>query len=135
LAREAVSLENAMHYEPIEPVSRDVAEAATTAAPDVLLRVVLAVGMHETDRAWAEAFVIRFASHPDDGVRGAALECFGHLARRFQSLDQARALPLLQAGLRDADAWVRGKANDAADDVEFFSGWVIERPVNPGESN
>ena len=60
-----------MKYEPIEPVSRDIAEeAARGAAPEKLLRVVLAVGMHEPDGAWAEEFVLRFANHPDAGVRG-----------------------------------------------------------------
>jgi hypothetical protein len=114
-------------YELIGPVSRDDAErAAASAPPEALLRVVLAVGLHERDAGWAVAFVIRFASHSDSGVRGSVLECLGHFARRFGALTP-HARPLLEAGLRDADSWVRGKADAAADDVEFFLGWSISR--------
>jgi hypothetical protein len=114
-----------VQYEPIEPISRAEAERATGATPDELVRAVLAVALHDDDRAWAEAFCERFARHPDPGVRGSALLGFGHLARRFGELDAARIRPLLVAGLADPDSWVRGQSEAAAVDAEWFLGWRL----------
>jgi hypothetical protein len=118
-----------VRYEPIDPMSQEDAErAAASADPEEVLRAVLAVALHGEDLAWAEAFCERFARHPDSGVRGSALLGFGHLARRFRELDAARVRPLLEAGLADPDAWVRGQSDSAADDAEFFLGWRLRRP-------
>lgn len=118
-----------VRYEPIEPVSRqDAKRAATSAEAEVLLRTILAVALHDDDLAWAQAFCERFVRHLDPRVRGSALLGFGHLARRFRKLDAMRVQPLLEAGLDDPDAWVRGQTESAADDVEFFLGWKLHRP-------
>ena len=117
-----------MRYEPIEPMTHEDAErAAASADAEVVLRAVLSVALHGEELARAEAFCERFARHPDPGVRGSALLGFGHLARRFRELDAARVQPLLEAGLADPDAWVRGQSESAADDAEFFLGWRLRR--------
>jgi hypothetical protein len=36
---------------------------------------------------------------------------------------------VIEAALKDEDAYVRGHANDAADEVEFFLKWKVERPL------
>src|SRR5262245_31837495 len=100
-----------VQYALIEPLSRENAErAAASADAEVVLRAVLAVALHDEELAWAEAFCERFACHTDPGVRGSALLGFGHLARWFRALDAARVQPLLEAGLADPDAWVRGQS-------------------------
>jgi hypothetical protein len=116
-------------YEAIEPVSHEAADkAVATAEPEALVRIVLAVALFDDDAGWAEAFCERIAKHFDPGVRGSALVGFGHLARRFRTLDAARIQPLLEAGLADPDAWVRGQSESAADDAEFYLGWNLRRP-------
>ena len=52
-----------------------------------------------------------------------------HLARRFGELAEDRVRPLVEAGLADTDAEVRGQADDAADDIEVFLKWRVTRPV------
>jgi hypothetical protein len=118
-----------MRYEPIGPLSHQNAEqAATSDDPELLLRSILAVALHEDDLVWAEAFCTRFARHSDPGVRGSALLGFAHLARRFRQLDAVSVQPLLESGLQDPDAWVRGQTESVAEDVEFFLGWRLRRP-------
>jgi hypothetical protein len=113
-------------YDPIEPMSREDAErAAVSAEAAVVLRAVLAVALHDNELAWAEAYCERFARHPDPRVRGNAMLGFGHLARRFRQLDAGRVRPLLEAGLSDPDAFVRGQSEAAADDAEHFLGWRL----------
>lgn len=121
-----------MRYESIAPVSHEDAERAATDSPEVVLRALLAVGLYDEDRAWAQRFCERFARHPDAGVRGGALTGFAHLARRFRELDAVRVQPLFEAGLADPDPWVRGQAESAADDAEFFLGWQLRRPHQSG---
>jgi hypothetical protein len=40
----------------------------------------------------------------------------------------AAARSVIEDGLRDNDAYVRGHADSAADDVEMFLRWKIPRP-------
>lgn len=116
-----------MRYEPIGPVTPAEAERATTAAdPAELARVILALALH-ADFHRAAAFGERFAGHPDPGVRGAAMLGFGHLARRFGTV-APRVIALIEAGLTDPDPWVRGQAEAAADDVEYFTRSPVRRP-------
>ena len=65
-------------YRAIDPISRAEAEsAAKRNDADELLRVVIAVGLHSDDAAWAEAFCLRLAKHKDGNVRGNALLAMG----------------------------------------------------------
>jgi hypothetical protein len=123
-----------MQYEPIEHVLREADElAATATSPAVLMRVVLGVALHGNDPKWAETFCERFVGHSDPGVRGSAIIGFGHLARRFRKLDAVRVQPLIEAGLADPDAWVRGKSEVVARDIEYHMGWHVSRPIEIAE--
>jgi hypothetical protein len=117
-----------MRYEPIDPMSReDVEGALARAQPEELLRVVLAVSLHSDDSTWASAVCLQLARHEHFNVRGNAILGLGDLARRFRHLDPA-ALEVIEAGLRDGNAYVRGQAESAADDVQHLLRWQISRP-------
>ncbi len=73
----------------------------------------------------AMSVCIELASHENASVRGNALISLGHLARRFRSLQEEAVRPLIEAGLRDADAGVRALAKSAADEVHQFLHWNI----------
>ena len=118
-----------LHYESLNPVSREDAEVAAYGAPEQLAAAIMSVGLHDEDLAWAESFCARLALHDSPIVRGATLLGFAHLARRFGELREDRVRPLIEAGLADADAEVRGQADDAADDIEMFTKWRVTRPV------
>jgi hypothetical protein len=59
-------------------------------------------------------------------VRGNAVLGFGHLARRFRRLDEGVVRPIIENALLDADPYVRGQADAAADDVAHFLGWKVK---------
>jgi hypothetical protein len=90
-----------------------------------LLHVPVVVSMSPLGRVWAEQVCLRLASHPDARVRGNAILGFGHLARIFRSLNRSAVQPLLEAGLVDPDPVVRRQAISAAEDVEWYLGWVL----------
>jgi hypothetical protein len=103
---------------------RDVEEVIAK-GDEGLFYVPICVSLDPPGRIWAERVCLRLAQHEDPSVRGNAIEGFGHLARTFGSLNRAAVEPMIVAGLCDHDEWVRGKADDAADDIEFFLGWVL----------
>lgn len=81
-----------------------------------------------------ESVCIALSAHPDVFVRGNAMIGFGHLARVTRKLNEARVKPILEAALHDKEPSVRGKADDAMDDIEHFLGWKfnrIELPAMP----
>ena len=118
-----------LQYEAIEPLSRDAVDVAVARDDaSALVTAVLAVALYSDDLPWAEGLCLRLAGHRDATVRGNALLGLGHLARRHRRLDRARAQPALEAGLRDASAYVRGQTESAVDDVEHFLSWRVRRP-------
>ena len=118
-----------MKYEPLQPISHHEAVLLQDGPPEQLALAVIAIGSHGEDSAWAEEFCTRLAFHPSPVVRAAALLSIAHLARRFGQLCEVRVRPLVEAGLADADAEVRGQADDAADDIEVYLKWRVTRPV------
>ena len=98
-------------YQAIDPVTNDDAEAVLVRNdPDELLLVAIAVGMYSDDLTWSEDFCLRLAEHPHVNVRGNAILSFGHLARRFGTLEKPESIDAVRRGLADADEYVRGQA-------------------------
>jgi hypothetical protein len=110
-----------LKYEEIPELTRDVVEQALREDdPDTMLRVVVAVAMHDADWRYAQDLCVRLSSHRHFNVRGNALLGFGHIARVHRQLDRARVRPIIEAALRDTDDYVRGHGHDAADDTAHF---------------
>ncbi len=88
--------------------------------PDELATVPIAVSLYAPDFEWAQGVCLRLATHPNTTVRGNAILGFGHLARRFRTLDRVSIEPLITAALLDQSEFVRGQAEAASEDVQLF---------------
>ena len=95
--------------------------------PADLLYVPIVVGMDPPDCEWAASVCVRLAVHPDEQVRANAVLGLGHLSRVCGRLNESVVRPLVEAGLRDPSAVVRGHADSAADDLGVFLGWQFDR--------
>lgn len=88
-----------------------------------LSRVAVSVALADDDLGWSTALLLSLARHENANVRGNALLGFGHLARRFRAIASTAAVAAaITTGLADADAFVRGQADAAADDFQQFIG-------------
>lgn len=117
-----------MKYEEIPRLTTAQVELAISRnQPDELLVAVLSAALYADDRRWAEDVCVRLASHEDPDVRGKAVLGFGHIARINGTLSEGRVKPLIERALRDENSYVRGQAESAADDVELFLRWSINR--------
>ena len=105
--------------------TEEVAAAIARDNPEELVSVPIAVALDPPSRVWAERILVRLAAHPDSNVRANALLGFGHLARIYRYLNRRVVGPIIEAGLEDPDPSVRGKARTAAEDIEWFLGWVL----------
>jgi hypothetical protein len=129
----------ALKYEPLPDWNDDeIRTIVQRGEPSELLYVPLVVSMNPPSRVYAEQVCIRFASHRDPNVRGNAIEGFGHIARIYRSLNKRWIEPMVENARSDPDDWVRAKAEVAADEIEWFCGWVFRgreerlfRPVCP----
>lgn len=114
----------------MEALGEDWTEADVEAAiarddPAELLYVPIAVSLAPPGRVWAEQVCLRLARHHNATVRGNAILGLGHLARTFRFLNRSAVQPIIEGGLKDADAYVRGQTEAAADDIEWFLGWIL----------
>ena len=104
----------------------DIERALREDDPEVLLRAVIGVSMHDADWHYAQHLCIRLSAHPHYNVRANAVLGFGHIARVHGRLDQAVVQPIIAAALRDEDHYIRGQAHCAKSDTEFFLKWSYE---------
>ena len=95
--------------------------------PEELPYAPIVATMNPTDYEWALSVCLRLASHPHPHVRANAILGFGHLARTCRQLDEAVVRPLVESALKDDARAVRGNAASAADDIETYLGWRIDR--------
>src|ERR1700752_335024 len=108
-----------MRYEAIPELSvGDVEAAILRNEPEELLVAVLSAALHGSSLKWAEGVCRKLSAHAHFKVRGNAILCFGHLARIHGRLDRSAVVPIIEAGLVDANEYVRGQAEAAANDVE-----------------
>ena len=121
-----------MRPTPADPSDRDLRVAFEAAIlrddPLELERLVLAAALESEDRVWAEVCCAQLAKHHNAVVRGNAILAFGHLARRFGVLDRNRVKRLVEIALHANHEYVRRQAESAADDLETFLSWRLERP-------
>ena len=92
---------------------------------DELLNMVVSIGLYEDDYDLAYNIVHRLSSHSHYNVKGNAILCFGHLARRFGKLPEEQVKPIIETALNDKEEYIYGQACTAADDVQLFLGWKI----------
>lgn len=97
--------------------------------PFELEELIHEIALESEQREWAEWACARLARHRNANVRGNALLGFGHLARRFGTLDASRAKPLIENGLHAHNEYVRERAESAADDVNAHLSWSVSRPT------
>lgn len=105
----------------------DVEQALARQNPNELLYVPIVVGMNapDCDREWAENICFNLAQHSNFNVRGNAILGLGHIARTCGVLNLEKSIPLIVRALNDPNEYVRGHAEDAANDFKVYLGVSI----------
>ena len=115
-------------YQPIPEFTKSEMNRAISENDFAKLKYVpLFASLYFDDREFAAEVCIRLASHTDFNVRGLAIESLGHLARIDKKLDKETVKPLIEKALLDESEFVREKADDAMDEIEFFLKWKFRK--------
>ncbi len=93
--------------------------------PEELQLVSVTLALSDLDFNFTQSVCIQLCSNRNSKVQGNALISLGHLARRFRRLDEQTIKPLIERLLQDPDAFVRGSAKSAADEIHQFLHWQI----------
>jgi hypothetical protein len=118
-----------MRYEAIaEPGGEDVEDLLSRGDLAKLRLFALSMSLHSENAELAEGICLRLAAHADANTRGNSVLALGHIARIHGKLTESAAKPVVEAALRDPHEWVRGQATSAADDIEQFLAWKLDRP-------
>jgi len=124
-----------MKYEVIKQLSEDEVESAILRNdPQELLYAVISAALHSDKPEWAEDVCLRLCKHEHFNVRGNAILGFGHIARIHGKLNKEQVKPLIELALSDNSDYVRGQADGAANDVEWYLKWKINYPPNYNET-
>ena len=84
-----------------------------------ILEMVFNADREEVD--WVSAHLVKLSENTNPTVSGLALTCFGHLARLNGYMgDHRRVVALLEAFRNSPVSELRGRAEDALEDIEIF---------------
>lgn len=97
-----------------------------TGDPAIIADAIVAVGLFEEDFEYASSLIMEGAGDANPIIRGAALVSIGHLARVHRRVPDF-AVDLVNAALQHPDSYIRGQAEDAADDIEQFAPQMARR--------
>ena len=116
-----------MKYVVPVPIRRADAESQFASGNiDEICDALVRITYNESDWQWAQECCLRFAEHPDSGIRRVAANCIGDLARIHKCLDLDRVFPVLRKLLTDEKTI--GYAEDALSDIHIFMGKKLPKP-------
>ena len=78
------------------------------------------LSLNDDDSDFAFKTCYFFSQHENENVRGMAILGFGHIAQKHDRIDLETVLPIIEKAKLDKSEFVRHKANDATDDLEFL---------------
>ncbi len=109
-----------LEYREPDRLTIEQARMIVQSSPAEASHALVSVAFHEPSLPTALSLIVPCAHSKDPMIRGAAILCFGHLARLHGSLPKDAVMRLIKAGLVDESPYVRGQAESAAYDVEVY---------------
>ncbi len=98
-------------------------------------KMLVSLTYHDPDWQRAEAYCLQFLDHPDESVRGTAVDCLYHLANQYKTLHFDRVLPALYRHRSDTSKYVTDKVEDALKYIQTYLHIPVEPLVLPQEMN
>lgn len=87
---------------------------------DRIVHALLSLAFYDEDWMFVENLCFEYSSYSDSKVRGIAILCFGHLARKHGQLHIEKVMPIINKASIDKGDFIRGHAYDAKDDINTF---------------
>ena len=121
-----MSKKNLIFNNPSEMKKEEVLKVMSFGDYSAMSNALLATVFHEKDINFCIKIIQLCFLSEDDGVRGIAVLCIGHLARRHEVISEKVAIDILKPAFCDSSKFVRGQAENTLDDLEVFSPLIAE---------
>lgn len=92
-----------------------------------LIYVPLFASLYFEDRDYAEEICIKLSTHNDENIRANAIEGFEHIARIDGKLNKEVVKPIIEAGLKDKNDFVRDKSEWTKDATKQYFKWKYKK--------
>ncbi|WP_057913623.1 CPCC family cysteine-rich protein [Peribacillus muralis] len=69
---------------------------------------------------FVQDIMIDFSEHEDATIRGTAIRCFGHIAKKYEKINKNLILLMINQGLQDKSTFVRKQSRSALVDINFY---------------
>jgi hypothetical protein len=110
-----------LNYDQPEKIPREtLRELLSSNRDDSVVRALLSMTFYEHDEAFVLSNLYKHARSERRAIRGIAMLCLGHAARIHRRIPAEPTIEIVKSGLADADDYVRGHAESAADDIAMF---------------
>ncbi len=118
---EREKMTNKNQYVDPQPIEREeVLRILSSGKTEDIEATLISVALLDDCYEFALSTIIQGASSTTAAIRGTAILCLGHLARIHKQLPEDPVLDIVRAGLIDDNTYVRGQAENAADDIATF---------------
>ncbi|WP_392551273.1 hypothetical protein RHO14_07200 [Orbus wheelerorum] len=86
---------------------------------DLIAESLVSLSLYEKDWYWAQNICLYFLDSDNPIISGLAATSLGHIARIHHNLDKQKVLLALEQKVNDPA--IRGRVQDALDDIEIYS--------------
>jgi len=117
-----------MEYEKVPDFDKYLITQLDNNEPEKMIMALISVVQYCGNYCLAVNTTRRFINHPNEYVRGTAIECISHIARLWGKLPED-LIASANKSLTDKSEWVQGKGDDAIYDLEVFIK-NYKRPTN-----
>lgn len=110
-----------MYYEEAKEFSKDqISKMILSKDEDLIIKCLLSLGLYEQDLEYASQIIFSFAENNNRYIKGVALLGIGYLAMRGYKLPLHPTIELMQDGLDNEDAHIKGQAYTAACEIDMY---------------
>lgn len=88
--------------------------------PDKIIKGLLDLVVKANDKEFLQNFMIQYSQHKNEIIRGTVIRCFGHIAKKYNTITNKLVLPLINDALNDKSNFVKECAHSALEDIKLY---------------
>lgn len=116
-------------YEAPRPYSREEAEKIFASGDTTAIsQMMIGLAFYDDDWRWVQSHCLALSLNEESHLRYISALCISHLARIHRELDLGKVRAVLLRLEKDADARVRGMADDAIEDIQHLMRIDLRNP-------
>lgn len=88
--------------------------------PDKIIKGLFDLVLKADDKEFSQDFMVKYSQHKNENIRGTVIRCFGHIAKKYNTITNKLVLPLINDALNDKSNFVKECAHSALNDIKLY---------------